>query len=985
MSVLYAESVPSIRDNVVEIVSIAKRVGALYLAFDDKKDEQAQFVLGIKTLADGFRTFDIAAQSDVCSSLEELSSLAKLALALAKLIGSFGLDTADEEVQQLLKSVKKLILSTTALKKQILENGNTPHGAPLSKSQSLESQSSTESETTQTEQKTKDDDELLEARQRLEKEKKLIEEKAEQERQRLEAERKRIDEERKMLEREKMLLIMQREEEERRQREEERKRQEREEEERRQKELEFRKQLEEERRRREEEANLRRQAEKLRLEEEQRRMQDEERQRYFEEERRRLEEQKRRQEEERQREEELRLRLQRESMLRLQPIEFSIIEPISLSQAQPFDSSSASEAEGTPLNLSRSNSDSDRHRYSVRSTGSDNIEELMMQQQMEQLRMQEEQEQLMLEQQALLQGAESTGPSQTQTEPIDGRSRALSEIPHDKAMEMDLLIQELQQLEKHKVSEYKPSLSSSASTVLVGKSSAAMSPEDKKARFSKGRSVTVGSLQSAREKETEKSQRSNSWTRTKPKSLSKASPDSQAFLATGRRKGSPIMEIKNDKRKSGNTPPSNNNNNNNISTPTQTPEKKEKSSTFFVSKKDKEVKDDSKKRSKTVTKKKEEKVSSMNISGPYEVKKLFHVTPGLEGLPPEWEILLKASGILPEEAQKNPMTLKSVLDFSSKIMNEQALLPLPPDKADVTLDELVSTEDPRKLFTDFKKIGEGGVAEVYRAVEKKSGKVVAIKKMNSDHKALTMDSLVSEILILKNCRHENIIEYFDTYKVGPKGIWIAMEFMGLGSLTDILLQFDSIPMTESQIACVTHSTLRGLLCIHNARKIHRDIKSDNILINMDGVVKIADFGFACQLTMKQQKRNTVVGTPYWMAPELIQGLDYDEKVDIWSLAIMAMEMAEAEPPYMNYPPLKALFTITTQGIPPLREQDKWSPEFKDFIDICLQHDPAKRPTTAELLKHPFFKKQSPVSEIKDLAETAKKLAKEQEVQEEEED
>jgi serine/threonine protein kinase len=131
-------------------------------------------------------------------------------------------------------------------------------------------------------------------------------------------------------------------------------------------------------------------------------------------------------------------------------------------------------------------------------------------------------------------------------------------------------------------------------------------------------------------------------------------------------------------------------------------------------------------------------------------------------------------------------------------------------------------------------------------------------------------------------------------------------------------------------------------------------KSDNILISSDGGVKIADFGYAAQLTQQKQKRNTIVGTPYWMAPELIRGLNYDQKVDVWSLGIMMMEMAEGEPPYMEFPPLRALFLITTKGIPALREPQKWSDDFKDFLALTLLKDPAKRPSATELLQHPFM-------------------------------
>jgi protein-serine/threonine kinase len=165
--------------------------------------------------------------------------------------------------------------------------------------------------------------------------------------------------------------------------------------------------------------------------------------------------------------------------------------------------------------------------------------------------------------------------------------------------------------------------------------------------------------------------------------------------------------------------------------------------------------------------------------------------------------------------------------------------------------------------------------------------------------------------------------------------------------------------------------LKALCYVHSLHRIHRDIKSDNILLNDSGEVKVADFGYAAQLTQQQQKRNTVVGTPYWMAPELIRGHDYGTKVDIWSLGIMAMEMAEGEPPYMEFPPLRvcylalvvfglqsihhfvpfqALFLITTKGIPDLKEPHKWSAEFRSFVAMCLNKEVEDRPDAMALLK-----------------------------------
>lgn len=226
-----------------------------------------------------------------------------------------------------------------------------------------------------------------------------------------------------------------------------------------------------------------------------------------------------------------------------------------------------------------------------------------------------------------------------------------------------------------------------------------------------------------------------------------------------------------------------------------------------------------------------------------------------------------------------------------------------------------------------------------------------------------MKLLCTELKMMKDSHHPNIVDYIDSFIVDDNQLWVIMEYMDGGCLTDVLEQFETVKMTESQIARVCFETLKALSYIHSRHRIHRDIKSDNILLNMKGDVKLADFGYAAQLTQQQQKRRTVVGTPYWMAPELIRGHDYGVKVDIWSLGIMVMEMAEGEPPYMEYPPLRALFLITTKGIPPLKEPNKWSPEFLDFYAKCLEKDADKRPDANELLRHPFLKKACPPAEL----------------------
>eukprot|EP01088_Endostelium_zonatum_P005057 TRINITY_DN1648_c0_g1_i1.p1 TRINITY_DN1648_c0_g1~~TRINITY_DN1648_c0_g1_i1.p1 ORF type:complete len:179 (-),score=56.50 TRINITY_DN1648_c0_g1_i1:70-606(-) len=164
--------------------------------------------------------------------------------------------------------------------------------------------------------------------------------------------------------------------------------------------------------------------------------------------------------------------------------------------------------------------------------------------------------------------------------------------------------------------------------------------------------------------------------------------------------------------------------------------------------------------------------------------------------------------------------------------------------------------------------------------------------------------------------------------------------------------------------------VRGVICLLNCDN------GDNILVDEHGNVKVADFGYAAQLTQQQQKRNTVVGTPYWMAPELIRGQDYGTKVDIWSTGIMMMEMAEGEPPYMEFPPLRALFLITTKGIPDLKEGGKWSAGMKDFVKQCLKKEVEDRVGAAELLRHDWLKKACTGAELKPVLEAARRAKEE---------
>jgi len=361
------------------------------------------------------------------------------------------------------------------------------------------------------------------------------------------------------------------------------------------------------------------------------------------------------------------------------------------------------------------------------------------------------------------------------------------------------------------------------------------------------------------------------------------------------------------------------------------------------------------------------------VSQPFNVEHNIHVDfnseTGFVGLPAEWETMLKSSGISRDEVVQNSADVLKVLEFQDQLAKGHKKAPLP-EEANLTLEELINKEDPTQIYRDAKKIGEGAAGEVFLATNARTRQRVAIKKMAMNDESMKL--LITEISIMKSSHHPNIVDYIESYVIHEQ-LWVVMEYMGSGCLTEVLEQFELIQMPESQIALVCQESLKALMYIHSLHRIHRDIKSDNILLGDDGSVKIADFGYAAQLTTKQQKRNTVVGTPYWMAPELIRGYDYGIKVDIWSTGIMLMEMAEGEPAYMDFPPLRALFLITTKGIPDLKHPNKWSKDMREFLSKCLLKDVEARPDATTLLNHSFMKRSAPKAEFAAFLVEARKI------------
>eukprot|EP00049_Salpingoeca_infusionum_P007768 m.126081 g.126081 ORF g.126081 m.126081 type:complete len:486 (+) comp13817_c0_seq1:112-1569(+) len=319
------------------------------------------------------------------------------------------------------------------------------------------------------------------------------------------------------------------------------------------------------------------------------------------------------------------------------------------------------------------------------------------------------------------------------------------------------------------------------------------------------------------------------------------------------------------------------------------------------------------------------------------------------------KVAVAASTPAPTEAAK-PVKKR---DKSKPKMSDEEVL--------ARLREIVNPANPRELYEGLSKIGQGASGTVYTATEKSTQRSVAIKSMNLAQQP-KKELIINEIIVMREYNQENIVNYLDSYLVSDDELWVVMEFLAGGSLTDVVTE---TILNEGQIAAICRECLKALAYLHDRAVIHRDIKSDNILLGMDGSVKLTDFGFCAQLANEASKRSTMVGTPYWMAPEVVTRKQYGPKVDIWSLGIMAIEMIEGEPPYLNENPLRALYLIATNGTPELQNPEQLSDVFKDFLSRCLEMSVDDRASAQELLQHDFLKKAAPLRTLVPLIRAAK--------------
>uniref|UniRef100_A0A8C9WUX4 non-specific serine/threonine protein kinase n=1 Tax=Scleropages formosus TaxID=113540 RepID=A0A8C9WUX4_SCLFO len=298
-------------------------------------------------------------------------------------------------------------------------------------------------------------------------------------------------------------------------------------------------------------------------------------------------------------------------------------------------------------------------------------------------------------------------------------------------------------------------------------------------------------------------------------------------------------------------------------------------------------------------------------------------------------------------------------------------------------------QNPEEVWEIIGELGDGAFGKVYKAQNKETGILAAAKVIDTTSEEELEDYMV-EIDILASCDHQNIVKLLDAFYYETK-LWILIEFCAGGAVDAIMLELER-PLTEPQIKVVCKQTLEALIYLHENKVIHRDLKAGNILLTLEGDVKLADFGVSAKNTKTLQRRDSFIGTPYWMAPEVVmcetsKDRPYDFKADIWSLGITLIELAEIEPPNHELNPMRVLLKIAKSEPPTLMQPSRWSPEFNDFLRKALDKNVDNRCSSAQLLQHSFVTSVSDNKPLRELVAEAKAEVTEEieEGKEEEED
>lgn len=319
--------------------------------------------------------------------------------------------------------------------------------------------------------------------------------------------------------------------------------------------------------------------------------------------------------------------------------------------------------------------------------------------------------------------------------------------------------------------------------------------------------------------------------------------------------------------------------------------------------------------------------------------------------------------------------------------NFRKIFKLGSDKKKKQYEHVKRDLNPEEFWEIIGELGDGAFGKVYKAQNKETNVLAAAKVIDTKSEEELEDYMV-EIDILASCDHPNIVKLLDAFYY-ENNLWILIEFCAGGAVDAVMLELER-PLTESQIQVVCKQTLEALNYLHDNKIIHRDLKAGNILFTLDGDIKLADFGVSAKNTRTIQRRDSFIGTPYWMAPEVVmcetsKDRPYDYKADVWSLGITLIEMAEIEPPHHELNPMRVLLKIAKSEPPTLAQPSKWSSNFKDFLKKCLEKNVDSRWTTSQLLQHPFVTVDSnkPIREL--IAEAKAEVTEEVEDGKEEDD